>query len=62
MNLGSKNELATEVEKVEIKIRRDEYEDRVVRLIKCLIEIDQELFPQDSVSQGQEAFITREAA
>ena len=62
MNLRNKDEFAWEVERVEIKIKRDEYEERVVRLVKHLIEIDQELFQLDSVSQGREANITREAA
>lgn len=50
------------IELCRIEIKRDEYEDRIVRLIKQLIEIDQSLFPEDIDSRENKTDITREAA
>ena len=50
------------VEVSQIEIKRDEFDARVVRLIKALIEIDQSLFPQDSNAQADDIFVAREAA
>ena len=50
------------VEISQIEIKRDEYDARIVRLIKALIEIDQSLFPQDSNAQADDSFVAREAA
>jgi hypothetical protein len=50
------------VEVSQIEINRDEYDARIVRLIKALIEIDRSLFPQDSNAQADDLSVAREAA
>ena len=57
---NNENDWAIEVSQIEIK--RDEYDARIVRLIKALIEIDQLLFPQDSIAQADDISVAREAA
>ncbi len=57
---NNESDWAFEISQIEIK--RDEYDARIVRLIKALIEIDQSLFPQDSNAQADDSFVAREAA
>ncbi len=62
MKLIKNNEVDWAVEISQIEIKRDEYDARVVRLIKALIEIDQSLFPQDSSAKADDSDVAREAA
>ena len=50
------------VEISQIEIKQDEYDARIVRLITALIEIDQSLFPPDSIAKADDSFVAREAA
>jgi hypothetical protein len=62
LKLIKNNEDNWAVEVSQIEIKRDEYDARVVRLIKALIEIDQSLFPLDSNAQVDDLSVAREAA
>jgi hypothetical protein len=62
LSLIKNNEDDWAVEVCQIEIKRDEYDARIVRLIKTLIEIDQSLFPQDSNAQADTIEVAREAA
>jgi hypothetical protein len=62
LKLIKNNEVESPIEISQIEIKRDEYDARIVRLIKTLIEIDQSIFPQDSNAQADEISVVREAA
>ena len=62
MKLIKNNEDIWAVEISQIEIKRDEYDASIVRLITALIEIDQSLFPQDSIAQADDITVAREAA
>ena len=62
MKLIKNNEFDWALEISQIEIKRDEYDARIVRLITALIEIDQSLFPQDSIAQADTNEVAREAA
>ncbi len=62
MKLIKNNEDDWAIEISQIEIKRDEYDARIVQLIKALIEIDQSLFPQDSIAKADDTSVAREAA
>jgi len=62
LKLIKNNEDKWALEISQIEVKRDEYDARIVRLITLLIEIDQSLFPQDSIAQADNLDVAREAA
>ena len=62
MRLIKNNEDKWIVEISQIEIKQDEYDARIVRLIRALIEIDQSLFRQDIIVHADVLDVAREAA